>query len=235
MPARAFRNQEHCDLRGHRLPVIYFFLPAYLANMAPVVVVGRFEWLAGPIDGGRTWRGVRIFGDHKTWRGLVAGVVVGMIVFAAQRATYQLGYLHTLALIDYAAFDPLLPGFLLGLGTGLATPSSPSSSAGRHRAGCELARFDQLDFMAGAYLFIALIVVPPLGAVLAILPAIFPRQRRDHRDRLRLWPQTRVDLIAAASAAPTRSSTASGSAPKRHGRPTAPSPRVTISTASPWA
>jgi len=154
--------------------VIYFFLPAYLANMAPVVVVGRFEWLAGPIDGGRTWRGVRIFGDHKTWRGLVAGVVVGMIVFAAQRATYQLGCLHTLALIDYATFDPWLPGFLLGLGTGVgdAVKSFFKRRVGI-APGASWLGFDQLDFMAGAYLFIALIVVPPLGAVLAILPAIF--------------------------------------------------------------
>ena len=154
--------------------VIYFFLPAYLANMAPVVVVGRFEWLAGPIDGGRTWRGVRIFGDHKTWRGLVAGVVVGMIVFAAQRATYQLGYLRALALIDYAAFDPWLPGFLLGLGTGVgdAVKSFFKRRVGI-APGASWLGFDQLDFMAGAYLFVAVLVVPPLGAVLAILPAIF--------------------------------------------------------------
>jgi CDP-2,3-bis-(O-geranylgeranyl)-sn-glycerol synthase len=153
--------------------VAYFFLPAYLANMAPVVVVGRFERFAGPIDGGHTWRGVRIFGDHKTWRGVLAGVVVGMLTFAAQRAVYQLGLLHHLALIDYSALDPLLPGFLLGLGTGVG---DAVKSFFKRRVGippgASWLGFDQLDFMVGAYLFVAVLVVPPLAAVLAILPAI---------------------------------------------------------------
>ena len=154
--------------------VVYFFLPAYLANMAPVVVVGHFLRLAGPIDGGHTWRGVRIFGDHKTWRGLVAGVVVGMITFAAQRAVYRLGLLHHLALIDYGTLDPLLPGFLLGLGTGVgdAVKSFFKRRVGI-APGASWLGFDQLDFMVGAYLFVAIVAVPPCAAVLAILPAIF--------------------------------------------------------------
>ena len=57
------------------LQVLYFFAPAYFANMAPVFARGHFATLAVPIDGGRRWRGRRILGDHKTWRGIVAGVV----------------------------------------------------------------------------------------------------------------------------------------------------------------
>ena len=52
------------------LQVLYFFLPAYVANMSPVLVRGRFKALALPIDGGRWLWGKRILGDHKTWRGL---------------------------------------------------------------------------------------------------------------------------------------------------------------------
>ena len=153
---------------------LYFFLPAYLANMAPVLAVGHFERMAGPIDGGRTWRGIRILGDHKTWRGLIAGVVVGMATFAAQRAVHQFGLLHSLALVDYGALDPLLPGFLLGLGTGVgdAVKSFFKRRVGI-APGASWLGFDQLDFMAGAYLCVAVVVTPPFAAVLAILPIVF--------------------------------------------------------------
>jgi CDP-2,3-bis-(O-geranylgeranyl)-sn-glycerol synthase len=56
------------ELTPELLGVLYFFLPAYAANMAPVLVRGRFEALAVPMDGGRSLGGVRILGDHKTWR-----------------------------------------------------------------------------------------------------------------------------------------------------------------------
>ena len=59
------------------LAVLYFFVPAYVANMSPVVVRNRFPSLAAPIDGGLSWRGRRLLGDHKTWRGLLVGIVVG--------------------------------------------------------------------------------------------------------------------------------------------------------------
>jgi CDP-2,3-bis-(O-geranylgeranyl)-sn-glycerol synthase len=154
--------------------VAYFFLPAYLANMAPVVVVGRFAWLAGPMDGGRSWRGVRLLGDHKTWRGLLVGVVVGIATFAAQRAAYGMGLLHPLALVDYTALHPLWPGFLLGLGAGVgdAVKSFFKRRVGI-RPGASWLGFDQLDFMAGAYLFVSVVVTPPAAAVLAILPGVF--------------------------------------------------------------
>ena len=65
-------------IRAHEvLQVLWFFVPAYLANMSPVLVQGWFQRLAAPIDGGRSFRGKRIHGDHNTWRGLLVGIVVG--------------------------------------------------------------------------------------------------------------------------------------------------------------
>ncbi len=63
------------------LNAILIFLPAYLANGAPVVF-DKFNLLPGfkkPIDGGRKIGKDYIFGETKTWRGLVAGVVVGAL------------------------------------------------------------------------------------------------------------------------------------------------------------
>ena len=52
---------------------VWFFLPAFVANPMAVVFGG-----GTPIDFGRTLRdGERLFGDGKTWRGLVGGTFSG--------------------------------------------------------------------------------------------------------------------------------------------------------------
>jgi CDP-2,3-bis-(O-geranylgeranyl)-sn-glycerol synthase len=152
--------------------VLYFFLPAYLANMSPVLIRGRFEALASPIDGGRTLWGKRILGDHKTWRGLLAGIVAGALVFELQRLVYEAGIAQGLVLIDYSA-HPLIPGLLMGLGAGIG---DAVKSFFKRRIGIEPGEswpvFDQLDFFLGAYVFVSLVYAPPLLLTIASLPII---------------------------------------------------------------
>lgn len=154
------------------LQVLWLFVPAYLANMSPVFVQGRFERLATPIDGGRCFRSTRVFGDHKTWRGLLAGIVVGTAVYELQRLLHTAGFLPELALLDYAD-DPLLPGFLMGLGTGVG---DAIKSLFKRRIGIPPGAswlvFDQLDFFVGAYLFVSAVHVPPLLPAIACLPIV---------------------------------------------------------------
>jgi CDP-2,3-bis-(O-geranylgeranyl)-sn-glycerol synthase len=155
------------------LATLYFFVPAYLANMAPVFVQGHFASLARPIDAGRTFRGRRVLGDHKTWRGLIAGTAMAVVVFAAQVKAYQAGWFRSLALIDYAQAGAL-PGFLLGLGTGVgdAVKSFFKRQLGI-APGSSWIGFDQLDFLAGAWLFVAPVYAPPLLATIAVAPIVF--------------------------------------------------------------
>ena len=154
------------------LQVLYFFLPAYLANMSPVLIRGRFEALAVPIDGGRSLWGKRILGDHKTWRGLLGGIVAGALVLELQRLVYEAGLAQSLALIDYSA-HPLLPGLLMGLGAGTG---DAVKSFFKRRINIEPGKswpvFDQLDFFLGAYLFVSLVYSPPLLLTIASLPII---------------------------------------------------------------
>jgi CDP-2,3-bis-(O-geranylgeranyl)-sn-glycerol synthase len=153
--------------------VLYFFVPAYLANMSPVLVRRWFVGLATPIDGGRTFRGRRVLGDHKTWRGLLTGVVVGPAVLALQGLLYRAGYLHGLALIDYGSASLWL-GVLMGLGTliGDAVKSFFKRQIGI-APGASWLGFDQLDFFVGAYLFVAPLVAAPLLPTLACMPFVF--------------------------------------------------------------
>ena len=61
---------------------IYIYLPAYLANAAPVVLGG-----GGALDGDRKWLdGKPLFGDHKTIRGTMSGLAVGTLVGLAQKS-----------------------------------------------------------------------------------------------------------------------------------------------------
>ena len=58
------------------LTTIYFFLPAYIANMGPVL----FKWLPianKPIS-------TKLFGAHKTYRGFLAGYIAAAITLFLQ-------------------------------------------------------------------------------------------------------------------------------------------------------
>jgi len=63
------------------LETIVLLLPAAAANITPVIAA-RYNWLPAlgrPLDANRTFRGKRIFGPHKTWRGLIVGVATGSL------------------------------------------------------------------------------------------------------------------------------------------------------------
>jgi CDP-2,3-bis-(O-geranylgeranyl)-sn-glycerol synthase len=62
------------------LRALWIFLPAYVANMAPVLVAKIIPGWKAPIDGGRVGKdGHRILGPGKTWRGLAGGAVFGAL------------------------------------------------------------------------------------------------------------------------------------------------------------
>lgn len=72
------------DVLKEVLTLIWLVLPAYVANGSPVVgakILDKASFKRHPIDMGRLFiDGRRIFGDNKTWEGLVIGVASGVIV-----------------------------------------------------------------------------------------------------------------------------------------------------------
>ena len=55
---------------------LYYIFPAYCANASPVIFGG-----GKPIDHGKNFLdGKPIFGPHKTYRGLVSGLLIGTLV-----------------------------------------------------------------------------------------------------------------------------------------------------------
>ena len=62
------------------LHALLVFLPAYVANMSPVLVAKLIPGWKAPIDGGRVGKdGKRLLGPGKTWRGLAGGTVLGAV------------------------------------------------------------------------------------------------------------------------------------------------------------
>lgn len=63
------------------LKLAWLILPPSVANMMPPIAEKWFPDWKSPVDMGKTLGGIRIFGDHKTVRGFVVGVVCAQILF----------------------------------------------------------------------------------------------------------------------------------------------------------
>lgn len=94
------------------LALLYFMLPAYFSNMTPVIIKHLLPKFSYPMDFKLKFRGKRVLGSHKTWRGLISGVLTAILVAYLQYLLMdKAGWLN---LADYSNW--LLIGFLLGLG-----------------------------------------------------------------------------------------------------------------------
>ena len=149
----------------------YFALPAYLANMSPVIFdkLKILKSLKKPIDGGRRLGGQPIFGQNKTWRGIVSGIIFGVLVVYLQQYLFQFENFRNLSVIDYDQINPWLFGALAGLG---AILGDLVKSFFKRRVGIKDGRawpvFDQLDFIAGFLVFTFWLVQPSLAVLVTV-------------------------------------------------------------------
>lgn len=149
------------------IEALWFILPAYMANSIAndIAHIRFFEKYSYPLDFGLTWRGVRIFGPNKTWRGLFFGVLAAVLTgFLQQRFHIQ----SALFISDSLKLDSTLSlpeislklAFLIGFG---AMAGDAVKSFFKRRMGIESGRpaplLDQLDYIFGAF-FMAWLVVP---------------------------------------------------------------------------
>ncbi|MEM4577162.1 MAG: CDP-2,3-bis-(O-geranylgeranyl)-sn-glycerol synthase [Candidatus Nezhaarchaeales archaeon] len=78
------------------IKALLFILPAYIANMTPLIVANVIR-NRRPIDMGKYWiDGKRVLGDNKSVEGFASGVIAGIIVGVALGSPFR--------------------GFLMGLG-----------------------------------------------------------------------------------------------------------------------
>lgn len=150
------------------LNAFLFFLPAGIANASPVFAtrIPLLKLFNTPLDFGRSWRGQRIFGNNKTWRGLLFGTLMGGV---------------TSLLVSYF----LIPNsadawytFLIGaaLGAGALTGDAVESFLKRRRgipAGVSWFPFDQIDYIIGGLVFVYPLTFIPVILMTGILILYF--------------------------------------------------------------
>ncbi len=136
--------------------------------------------LMKPIDGGRTYRGQRIFGDNKTWRGFVGMVPAVCVVFMALRLLVEqfspeiLSGMWPLSIWQYGLLGAWVGfGFMAG-----ELPNSffkrrlgvqPGDAPERPKARMIGFIVDRIDSITGALLALAFVVPVPLATFAAIL------------------------------------------------------------------
>jgi CDP-2,3-bis-(O-geranylgeranyl)-sn-glycerol synthase len=129
--------------------VFWFFLPAGAANMAPILAT-RIPWARNwrtPLDFGRSFRGRRILGDNKTWRGLVVGTLVAVGV----------GLLQYRVIASSSESTGFIIAASAALGFGALAGDAFFSFLKRQRgipAGHAWIPFDQIDYILGGLIMV---------------------------------------------------------------------------------
>jgi CDP-2,3-bis-(O-geranylgeranyl)-sn-glycerol synthase len=140
---------------------LYLFAPLLLSAALSGTVL-RFDWapwLAKPIDGSHRIAGQRIFGDGKTWRGVVVAVT-GSVLGATIQKAVPADWVANVAVLDYAELNSAAFGAAMGAG---ATLGELPNSFLKRRLGIARGKtasgtlgivfylFDQLDLLLGAW------------------------------------------------------------------------------------
>ena len=157
--------------------IIFLGSPLLLAAIAQGLCI-KYDWLSRlrrPIDFGKSYKGKRIFGDHKTWRGLTVNVFfcsLGAIIQAWLQSKGDLP--QWLFLLDYKS-QALTIGILIGFG--MTVGELPNSflkrrfgiPPGKSREGPLGVAFfisDQVDLTIGIWVFLFFLIRPSLWLVL---------------------------------------------------------------------
>jgi len=150
------------------LSCFYLMLPAYFANMAPVIVKNIFKNLAFPLDFNRTLNNKPILGKNKTFRGLTFGVIFAIIISYLQFLLYKNNIFADISLIDYSNW--ILIGFLMGFGAIFGDLfESFIKRRLNYEPGKSFVPWDQIDFVIGALIFIYPFIKLSINKMVTIL------------------------------------------------------------------
>jgi len=150
------------------LKCVWFLSPAALANPT-AVLVRKIRILENPVDFNRTFRNKPIFGRNKTWRGLIFGTGIAVIIFIFQKWLYQFSFFERISLINYNETSLFL-GFLLGFG---AMSGDLIKSFFKRRLNILPSQpwfpFDQVDWVFGALVFSSVFYFPPAKVIILMI------------------------------------------------------------------
>ena len=134
---------------------LWFFIPAGIANVAPIFLA-RIPFLRKfdtPLDFGKSYKGKRIFGQNKTWRGFIGGIIAATLIVWLQVVLSQnIGWVADLtSSIAYTHMNALLLGPLFAIG---ALGGDAIESFFKRQRGIPPGKswfpWDQTDYIIGA-------------------------------------------------------------------------------------
>lgn len=149
---------------NHLIAALIFFLPAGIANAAPVFAnkIPLLNKWKTPIDFGISVNGHRLLGDNKTWRGLIFGTLVGGLTgwvtyqFISSVSAQQISHFWIGAVLGFGAlFGDAIESFF--------------KRRSNIKSGVSWFPYDQIDYVLGAILFSLPIVQLKLGYYVAVL------------------------------------------------------------------
>lgn len=158
------------------LSALYLILPLCAANASPHFVKS-IPWGATPLDHFKSWHGKRIFGDHKTYRGVFTSIVMSIFIVLMQKLLFP--YFQSVSLLNYGAFSLLK---VVGVGFVFAASyvcidifKSFFKRRINLREGAPWIPFDQIDLGIAALIALSLIEIPSwqhLVIIFLLAPAL---------------------------------------------------------------
>lgn len=159
------------------LAVSYLFSPLLVGLTAHGFCI-KFDCLKSfsrPLDGGQTFRGERLFGANKTYRGLTAVGLGTALGFGLQASIFHnFAAIRQIELFEYSLLKAIILGFTIGLAAMLSElPNSfikrqlniaPGAVATDWR-NFLLYVFDQVDLLIGTWLILIFVVETTLTRV----------------------------------------------------------------------
>jgi len=139
------------------LSCLYFFLPAYLANMVPPLTrrAELFNFLDKEIDFGKKFLGQPVFGKHKSWRGALLGILTGFLAALVQGRLYQFPAIQKISFLDYGQINIFLFGFLISSGAVFGDLLFAFIKRRlKMEPGAKFLPFDQTNYVIGAAIFL---------------------------------------------------------------------------------
>ncbi|MCI0390482.1 MAG: CDP-archaeol synthase [Acidobacteria bacterium] len=161
----------------------YLFSPLLigLALHGFCIKYNSLAFLCRPVDRRQSLHGKRIFGDNKTYRGIVVVGLGTAIGFGLQSLfLHQIASIRSIELFDYSFFKSLALGLAVGVAAMLSElPNSfikrrlgiAPGTAAKGWKGLIFYVYDQIDLLLGAWIVLAVVV--PVTVERALLSAGF--------------------------------------------------------------
>jgi CDP-2,3-bis-(O-geranylgeranyl)-sn-glycerol synthase len=125
--------------------------------MTPPLIkkAGVFKFLDRPVDFEKKFHGEPFFGNHKTWRGVIFGILAGFLAVLIQGYLYQFPAVQNISFLNYYQINIFLFGFLISGGAIFGDLFFAFIKRRINlKPGQRFLPFDQTNYVIGSFIFL---------------------------------------------------------------------------------